>query len=259
MAAVGLPRRQQTLASALTEAAARAAINHAPDAATYLAKAAEKAMADSLRRKGPSLRGTARNTSKRRVSYRSGKIQEFKRTRTQLREIKNVSATLPTFTSSTGDIQLVNGIAQGDTESTRDGRYILPQKLLFNLWLSYNAGTSDINFRVLCVVDTMPTGSTPAITDVLETAEAASHYNLDNASRFRICFDKLYFLPREDTSTLRTRVYHESCDVSKCGTVAYSDNGGTVSSIVKNACYLIYVGFGPSSAGNRVQYTFVDQ
>lgn len=206
----------------------------------------------------PKLRGSVKKTNKKRVYVRSGKIQRFKAPKYILNEIKNKDGTVPTY-ASTNDIELINGIAQGDTESTRDGRYILPQRLEFNFRAIYPASSGDLVMRVLCVVDTMPDGTAPAVTDVLTTAQPQAFYNLDNASRFRICMDRLWYEPEQSVTNARTIEKHFSCDVSRCGPVAYADNGSTVTSIVKGACYLIYLGTITQSTDTDYRYTFVDQ
>lgn len=205
------------------------------------------------------LRGSAK---KRVYKPRYNRFQQVKAPRTLLKELKNHDINDTTKSWSTSSITLLNGIAQGDTESTRDGRRITPDRLEIQVQWNHNVSIADVPWRALCVVDMMPDGSTPAVTDILESATTLSLYNLDNAPRFKICMD-VKGISRQGASNLfRREQKYWVCNPGKCGYVSYSDSGSTVTSIIRGACYFILINdtAPTTSQGSLVsRYRFIDQ
>lgn len=87
---------------------------------------------------------------------------------------------------TTGSVTLLNTIAQGAAVTQRVGKKVI-LKGLQGRGLSQAGSTATINdVAWMIVYDKRPTGSLPAITDILVTASSNSLNNDNNAGRFRI-------------------------------------------------------------------------
>lgn len=99
--------------------------------------------------------------------------------------------------SSAGTIQtLLNGIAQGTTESTRIGRKCTIRSINWR-WMLIKAAASSKSassdtVRVILYLDKQANGATAGVTDILETDQFLSFNNLANKSRFRTLMDRTY-------------------------------------------------------------------
>lgn len=89
--------------------------------------------------------------------------------------------------NTTGDIFLIPTIAQGTNVNQRVGKKIEYSSIQIrgNI-IAGTAATAPGNVAFYLVYDKQPTGSLPAITDVLETASALSFLNDNNSDRFLI-------------------------------------------------------------------------
>jgi len=97
-------------------------------------------------------------------------------------------------------VDSLNKIAQGVTESERVGRKCTIKSLSVHYQLTLPESDAvatpvdgDIT-RVIFYVDKQANGATIAVTDLLETADILSFYNLANSSRFVILCDKMHSL-----------------------------------------------------------------
>lgn len=88
--------------------------------------------------------------------------------------------------STTGSITLLATIAQGASVNQRIGKkcYLRSLQCRGNSFNGTTSVTSDN--AILIVYDKRPTGSLPAITDILNTIDSTSMNNDNNASRFKI-------------------------------------------------------------------------
>lgn len=94
----------------------------------------------------------------------------------------------------------LNKIPQGTTESQRGGRKCTITSVTWKYWVAIpeidavatpSAGDT---VRLILYVDKQANGATAAVTDILESADWQSFYNLANSKRFRIICDKLHTL-----------------------------------------------------------------
>lgn len=105
--------------------------------------------------------------------------------------------------------------------------------------------------RLIICYDLQPNGAAPAITDILITADPASHLNLNNRDRFRILCDKEYVFDPSFYQNTATQAY------SFMGRTIYNVkifkrlnldmifnavNGGTVADISSGALYMVWIG-----------------
>lgn len=96
----------------------------------------------------------------------------------------------PSGTSTTtGTMWFLSGIAQGLTETSRNGDKVKLQSISFKLLSSY-AGSGCI-LRTILFIDKASSGVVPSASDLLQNVTALGHYNVDYCpSRFQILMDK---------------------------------------------------------------------
>lgn len=89
--------------------------------------------------------------------------------------------------STTGSIVLVNTIPQGTTQSQRVGKQVQLKYLILRGFFQQNSSGVINNCVLLVVYDRMSNGAAiPAITDILNTANANSMNNANNERRFKV-------------------------------------------------------------------------
>lgn len=97
---------------------------------------------------------------------------------------------------TTGTVQSVSNVPQGDTSITRDGDQIqlksIQARLTWYMPQVLGAGVPVVVGRVILFVDEQPNNTIPVTTDVLVTAGPNSPLNLNNRLRFRILKDKVF-------------------------------------------------------------------
>jgi len=149
--------------------------------------------------------------------------------------------------NTTGSIALLNIVPQGTSVSQRVGKKIALKSLqcrgiMANL---FSATGNDVAF--LIVYDKRPTGSLPAITDILVTSTAASFNNDANSGRFEILKrvdDEL--IGNFSAGTNLTADSYKSADfwldLKGRPTVYKAAGTGAIGDIEQGALYLITVG-----------------
>lgn len=257
MAELGPVRRRPTAA----ELAAQAAAAAGQYAARAAAQAARDYMSTPPRSSAPGPKRYRRSTN---YAGRRGRFRTIKREPFDRKEIHTLD-TVRTFSSAitagTGEVNLLNGVAQGDGESERNGRVIKPLAVITKFLYMGQANADEISLRVLLVQDRMPDGTTPTVTDVLDSAQPYSHVNFDNLTRFNILADKVHRLGSIDSGVAARQYFEIACPMTSCGNTYYSDGGATVTSIVKGAFYLLIVPQGGVPANwlhAQSRFTFVD-
>lgn len=97
-----------------------------------------------------------------------------------------VSSDSPTF-------QCLTNMGQGTDDNQRIGKNILCKSLSYRMFFTQQS-SQDAIVRVIIFVDTAGQGTTPAITDVLRSAEVVSGLNTDNGKRFTVLRDYFFSL-----------------------------------------------------------------
>ncbi len=147
-------------------------------------------------------------------------------------------------------------LAQGDTDTTRDGKKVIVTSLNARFIISLpitdvNAQTADL-VRIIIVHDKQANGALPAVLDILFTADIQSFKNLDNTHRFRTLLDK--------TISIASMSGAYNGTTSKFGEnfkafqwfrklnmpIIYNDTAGTIGDIVSNNIVMMYI----SESGN---------
>lgn len=161
---------------------------------------------------------------------------------------------------TTGAVTLLNGMVRGlDASANRIGRKIFTRQILIRGECATNsANTSIAPFagaqlaRIIVVYDKDANGATPAVTDILSTANARSQFNLNNRDRFRILYDKTAnFGASQGTNSLYANACQQLIDINmsvNLPTIYNSGNAGTSADINHGAIYLVTVGTTAASA-----------
>lgn len=149
------------------------------------------------------------------------------------------------FTSATGGtMTLLNQIPQGDGAGSRDGESCRIKSLEyaehFNQPLPAGGGVQSRSLlRRIIFIDLDPIGTTPDVSDLLNTNVAApiiALRNLANRHRFLILKDTTYRLDESDHPDVRVHKYRKM-DLK----VLYSGTTGDISQIRNNALYVCHL------------------
>lgn len=173
---------------------------------------------------------------------------------------------------TTGAFVLLNGMVRGtDASANRIGRKILVKQILIkgsvatNLANNFAAGgvCGGQDVRMIVFVDRDSNGVAPLVTDVLVTSSSLSHYNLDNRDRFKILYDKMYWLAQASNTAAGGNVAAAASpqgftiDVDiPCNIVTiYNSNvNGNATDIQSGAIWILTVGSSAASSTNAAGY-----
>jgi len=116
--------------------------------------------------------------------------------------------------------------------------------------------------RLMIVFDLQPNGAAPAITDILNTADPASHLNLNNRDRFRVILDQEFFLDpavyntaNSTSAWARTGQNVKKYKKINLDMIFNAVNGGTVADIASGALYMVWIG--SAAAGTNTDMNFI--
>lgn len=145
---------------------------------------------------------------------------------------------------TTGSITHINIVPQGTSTSERVGKKIQMKSLQMRGFSLNNASATVNDIAYIIVYDKRPTGTLPAVTDILNTANSASMNKDDNTGRFRIVkrVDRV-LVGNTTTFTETTQVSEDSWISLKNAPVEYMAAGtGAIGDTSLGALYLVTVG-----------------
>ncbi len=151
------------------------------------------------------------------------------------------NATTGTVTVVTGTLHRLSDIAQGDDISNRSGDTITMKRLRLHLnMFDTNATVRSTTARVIIFTDSMGSGASVGVTELLNQANNLSEFSGINVQRrrFKILVDQ-YF------SVIAATNYQERphrFDVAINQKRYYNDSSGTASNTGKNALYMLVFG-----------------
>lgn len=139
---------------------------------------------------------------------------------------------------------IVNDISfliEGNTSQTRDGGQVKFTSFRFAYNATIHASASRSLLRVMIVHDKQTNQATFTLADLLfdGTVVDAIHspYNINNASRFNILYDKVHVLSTADeTSIYRTIIRKLALKVR------YDANAGTIADLSQDSLSLVFIG-----------------
>jgi len=171
-------------------------------------------------------------------------------------ELNNKDTSFTLNADTTGSIILVNGVAQGNTQTTRVGRKMVIRSITINFRVSSGTTTITSDFRVALVLDTQANGQALSITDVYDSVSPTSLRNLGNSERFRV------LMVWEGTNSGNTGTAGQQTETSalayklfRMQNIAVQFNNGTddtIGSIATNSIYLIAMGNRAAGTGASV-------
>jgi len=145
------------------------------------------------------------------------------------------------------------GIAQGNTNSTRQGNKIFISRIQIQGRVHHSTGSGFAHSRIIVFIDRegYQGGASPTIAQLLATTGTDNFNafrNLDHAGRFKVLADRKFSLPLLSADTdpgygTSTGVYNFRKSFSfKNGLIQqYTGTGGAESDITKNAIYVMVV------------------
>lgn len=149
----------------------------------------------------------------------------------------DTSATGTNITNGTV-FALLNGMATGDTSTTRTGQSIKMDRLDLRFSLNGNVTAVQMLVRVFVVLDKQSNGAIFADTDVLQATNVIAPYNVGNQNRFVIVYDDTFALstggPLNIVQTVRLPT-NQHVDYTTAG-------GATIANILTNSLYLLFLG-----------------
>lgn len=92
-----------------------------------------------------------------------------------------------TFDNSTGVVLPLTLLAQGTTDSTRNGNSVLSTSIHCNLKVYMHASATLTNVRIILFIDKQnAAGTAPTIAQLLQSTSPTAHLNMNNSDRFVI-------------------------------------------------------------------------
>ena len=161
-----------------------------------------------------------------------------------------------------GTVNLINGISQGDTGDTREGRKITIKGLqLRGITQSTPSTGIDQFHRIMIVQQLRPNGVAPALTDILQTNQIQSLRCRFKLRDYKVLVDKTISLNAAgESGSNRFIRFNKKMILNE---YFNSFNTGNITDVQSNALYLITLGSSPAgtTAGTfnyNMQLSFVD-
>lgn len=165
--------------------------------------------------------------------------------------------------NTTGTINHINGVAQGDAQDERAGRKVQSRKIKIRGYINNDRGTpEDAVCRMMLVRVKQPKtlGTGLALLDLVKTSSVNSFYTPDGDNRFQVYFDHTFAMDTTQHSLIPFKITqklnHE---------VLYTETttGATETDIARNAMYLVYWSTVAGTTNDpvvnmTVRYTYVD-
>ena len=191
----------------------------------------------------PSRQLSARKPNVRKV------VKQMLESRLERKVIASTTSAIDWLTA--GVVSLVStDVAQGDDIGNRAGDIIRPKKLVFRLATACNlpiAG-SMLN-RVIIFQDTMANGSTPAVTDVLNSASNMSPYKPVTLQEHRFKILKDFVV--SSVNATDTEKLEFIWNIPMRGSIHYVGATAVAASAGKNSLYALFISDTQGTAGQK--------
>lgn len=157
------------------------------------------------------------------------------------------TAAVGTVYTGVGLVQLLNGIAEGSDYTTRDGRQATMKSVHVRTAVFPAAGSGSGIARTMLIWDNAPNGALAAVTDILESASAASFPKVNNANRFTILRDDFKELSQFSVAATQSYAGGPLCQrvdlfVPLDAVTQFNGTGATIASIQNGALLLLTIG-----------------
>lgn len=176
-------------------------------------------------------RGTKRTYRKR--NYNRRKLNMMARTIENKRILHTFSAD---GVGAAAEFSLLNGIAGGTTQDTRNGHKIVVNYLSLNLAIEQDVNVDRTHFRCLIVYDSQCNGSAPQWQDIFSPSTINGLRNVNQYKRFRILYDRTIWLNTYNRTDVQLRFNRKMALETR-----YDGANAVVSDITKGSLYFIAV------------------
>jgi len=174
----------------------------------------------------------------------------------ELKFLDTARTTAPIQAAGAVDTNLVV-IPTGAGESDRIGRKVTVKSIYMRHTISLAANSTGVD-KVRCIVvnDQQANGAVFAVTDVLDTADRDSHYNLANQMRFKILADMNFTMNTQGyNGTTETPLLRDIKKYIKCNIPIEYDNNvattGAIASQRSNSIAILWI----NTANNQSDVT----
>lgn len=138
--------------------------------------------------------------------------------------------------TTTAQLQLCNGVAQGTTANTRLGRRIIMRSIMLRCVLAKApTQTQESPVRLMLVYDQQTNGTALTAAQVLQTDAIYGLTNLDNSNRFKILFDKHFKMGSVSDTSINYRKFMKI----NLPVQFNSGSAGTVGDIQTGSVYIL--------------------
>lgn len=157
-------------------------------------------------------------------------------------ELKNIDVDTtfaPPLVTAFASPQLLNGVAEGTSASTRIGRRILMKSFQYRAILDQTEGSNVSQHRILVVYDKQPNGVAPIMGDILQFNGFLSPLRLVNSDRFVVIIDEITEMAPTSNLNVSSHRYRkvnlETIFSGTGGAVANMNSGAVWMSIANNS------------------------
>ncbi len=139
---------------------------------------------------------------------------------------------------STGTVNTMNGLAQGDDIDDRSGRVVRWKSVQVSGVINLAASTAtQSTVRMLLVIDKQPTGVLPTVVQILDLANMTAFRNLDNRKRFVILKDFRVTVNTDHPE--KVFKFYKKLDMK---TIYDASNAGDITDISSNSLHFVFLG-----------------
>lgn len=154
--------------------------------------------------------------------------------------------------NTTGSIGLIATVAQGAATTQRIGKRIQLKSVQVRGMAYVDSATTITHWAIMVVYDNKPTGSLPAITDILDSASSFSFTKNDNQGRFSILMRRQGVLTGVGTAPVSGNEAYDINEFVKVNRPCVFKSAGTgaIGDIEEGALYYVTVGMTASGTAD---------
>lgn len=151
-------------------------------------------------------------------------------------EFKSVTSGRSQTPDTTGDLILLNGIAQGDGTGQRNGKQFKMKRYDANIKVNMGASASNTALRIIIFYKWSVNNTAPIVANILSPVDVHAFYDLDEIKNFKILYDRTYQMSAlthpERNIFVRLPLYNKTIYTA-------GNTTGTISDIEHGALYMI--------------------
>ncbi len=172
-----------------------------------------------------------------RALYKVGKLKALLNVEYKHHNIQGISTTV----TDAGVITNCSLLSQGDTSQTRDGGSVKFTSLRLAYNIKINASATNTTFRVMIVHDKQTNQAQFTLADLLFDATTVdnivSPYNVNNASRFNVLYDRLHTLSSTGSTSNVSRIIHKKLNMK----TRYDAAVGDITDLTQDSISLVFI------------------